>query len=143
MGVSRAGSGGGAIEIRKFLRVQGAWKTTGVSIAISATNTSVTKEPLGPGRGHTSIALMKGVAMPNEKPTPIKPVPFPGESPTVALAMAAGQKYGLHEEPEKPAKARPKRRAATKKKAAAKKPAKGAGKPKSRAKRAAPRSRAR
>jgi hypothetical protein len=54
----------------------------------------------------------------------IKPMPFPGESPTVALAMAAGQKYGLHEEKEKPARARPKRKAgATKKKASARKPA--------------------
>ena len=57
---------------------------------------------------------------------PIKPLPFPGESPTVALAMAAGEKYGLHDEAEKPAKARPKRRATTKKNAAAKKPAKKA-----------------
>ncbi len=29
---------------------------------------------------------------------PMKPQPFPGESPTVALAMAAGEKYGLHPE---------------------------------------------
>jgi hypothetical protein len=56
--------------------------------------------------------------MANDKSTPIKPMPFPGESPTVALAMAAGQKYGLHEEPEKPAKASPKRKASAKKKAA-------------------------
>lgn len=95
--------------------------------------------------------------MANDKPTPIKPMPFPGESPTVALAMAAGQKYGLHEEAEEPAKARLKRRAATKKKAsakkagrsgpkkgarsAAKKPARSAAKAKPRAKRATPRSR--
>jgi hypothetical protein len=46
-----------------------------------------------------------------------KPMPFPGESPTVALAMAAGQKYGLHEAQEKPARARPKRKAAAKKSA--------------------------
>ena len=46
---------------------------------------------------------------------PVKPLPFPGESPTVALALAAGQKYGLPPEDEKPARARPKRRAATKK----------------------------
>jgi hypothetical protein len=81
--------------------------------------------------------------MANDKPTPIKPMPFPGESPTVALAMAAGQKYGLHEEPEKPKKASPKRRAATRKKAAAKKPARSAGKKKASAKKAAPRSRSR
>jgi len=79
--------------------------------------------------------------MANDKSTPIKPMPFPGESPTVALAMAAGQKYGLHEEPEKPKKASPKRRAATKKKAAAKKPARSVGKKKASAKKAAPRSR--
>ena len=72
--------------------------------------------------------------MANEKPTAIKPMPFPGESPTVALAMAAGQKYGLHEEPEKPAKASPKRRTPTKKKAAAKKPARSAAKTKAKAK---------
>lgn len=49
----------------------------------------------------------------------ITPMPFPGESPTVALAMAAGEKFGYHEE-EKPMKAEaaPKRKAAAKKKAA-------------------------
>ena len=56
--------------------------------------------------------------MANAKPAPIKPMPFPGESPTVALALAAGQQYGLHEEDEKPAKSRPRRKAAAKKKAA-------------------------
>jgi hypothetical protein len=61
-------------------------------------------------------------------------MPFPGESPTVALAMAAGEKYGLHEEAEKPAK-KPKRAAAskktaTKKTATKKKVAKPARKPK-------------
>ena len=53
-----------------------------------------------------------------ERSEPIKPMPFPGESPTVALAMAAGQMYGLHEEDQKPAKAQPKKRAAAKKKVA-------------------------
>ena len=48
----------------------------------------------------------------------IKPLPFPGESPTVALAMAAGEKYAPHPEDEKPARAAPKRRAAAKKKTA-------------------------
>ena len=58
--------------------------------------------------------------MANSKQGAVTPMPFPGESPTVALALAAGQKYGLHEEDEKPAKkARPKR-AAAKKKAPAK-----------------------
>jgi hypothetical protein len=32
---------------------------------------------------------------------PAKPLPFPGESPTVSLAIAAGEQYGFHEE-EKP-----------------------------------------
>jgi len=48
----------------------------------------------------------------------ITPMPFPGESPTVALAMAAGQKYGLapdkKESPRraaKPAKKKPARKA--------------------------------
>src|SRR5687767_14783101 len=53
-----------------------------------------------------------------ERSEPIKPMPFPGESPTVALAMAAGQMYGLHEEDGKPAKSAPKKRATAKKKAA-------------------------
>ena len=47
--------------------------------------------------------------------------PFPGESPTVSLALAAGQTYGLKEEEETPPKARSSK--AGKKKAAAKKPA--------------------
>jgi hypothetical protein len=86
--------------------------------------------------------------MANDKSTPIKPMPFPGESPTVALAMAAGQKYGLHDEPEKPKKASPKRRATTTKKAAAKKaaakkPARSARKKKASARKAKPRSRSR
>ena len=50
-------------------------------------------------------------------------MPFPGESPTVSLALAAGQKYGLSEAEEAPPKASPS--AAGKKKAAAK----PAGKP--------------
>ena len=53
----------------------------------------------------------------------IKPLPFPGESPTVALAMAAGEKYAPHPEEEKRARAAPKRRAASKQKAAPKKSA--------------------
>ena len=47
----------------------------------------------------------------------VTPMPFPGESPTVALAMAAGDRFGYHEE-DKPAKAKPKRKASAKKKAA-------------------------
>jgi hypothetical protein len=52
----------------------------------------------------------------------ITPMPFPGESPTVSLALAAGQKYGLGpEEPAKPARAgKAKANAATKRKPAAK-----------------------
>jgi hypothetical protein len=49
-----------------------------------------------------------------------KPMPFPGESPTVSLAMAAGEKYGLPAKAGKPARSKPKRRAAAKK--SAKKP---------------------
>jgi len=73
---------------------------------------------------------------------PMKPQPFPGESPTVALAMAAGQQYGLQPEEEAPkrtakakparkakAKARPARKATAKVKAA---PRKGAAKKPSR-----------
>lgn len=51
---------------------------------------------------------------------PMKPQPFPGESPTVALAMAAGEQYGLH--PEEDA---PKRKVKAKSRAA--KPARKAG----------------
>lgn len=53
-------------------------------------------------------------------------MPFPGESPTVSLAMAAGQKYGLHPEEEKPTKGT-KRVAAAKPKRKAKSKAKSAG----------------
>ena len=45
-------------------------------------------------------------------------MPFPGESPTVSLAMAAGQKYGLNETEAEPPKAAPAK--AGKKKAVAK-----------------------
>lgn len=45
-------------------------------------------------------------------------MPFPGESPTIALALAAGDKYGVHPVEEAPAKggkkvsaAKPKRKA--------------------------------
>lgn len=55
--------------------------------------------------------------MPNSRNEAVKPMPFPGESPTVALALAAGQKYGLHPEDEKPARARPRKKAAAKKSA--------------------------
>ena len=75
--------------------------------------------------------------MPNSRNEAVKPLPFPGESPTVALALAAGEKYGLHPEEEKPQRSAPKRRAAAKKAAAPKKTAKRAA-PKKRAKRAAP-----
>lgn len=50
--------------------------------------------------------------------TPPK-MPFPGESPTVSLALAAGQKYGLNEAEAAPPKASP-AKAGKKKKAAAK-----------------------
>jgi len=44
-----------------------------------------------------------------ERAEPVKPMPFPGESPTVSLALAAAQKYGLQPEDQKPASAKPKR----------------------------------
>jgi hypothetical protein len=56
--------------------------------------------------------------MANSRNDAVKPLPFPGESPTVALAMAAGQKYGVHPEDDKPKRA-PKRRTAKKKPARA------------------------
>ena len=46
----------------------------------------------------------------------IKSMPFPGESPTVSLAMAAGQKYGLKEKAQEQKPARTAKRKATKKK---------------------------
>lgn len=46
----------------------------------------------------------------------IKSLPFPGESPTVSLAMAAGRMYAPKPEEAKPARSRPRR--ATKKSAA-------------------------
>ena len=52
------------------------------------------------------------MANPQKQPA-IKPMPFPGESPTVALAMVAGQQYGLHEEEQD--QARPKRKASSRK----------------------------
>ena len=57
------------------------------------------------------------MALHKRTPTPPK-MPFPGESPTVSLAMAAGQMYGLNEAAKTPAKATPAK--AGKKKAAAK-----------------------
>ena len=67
----------------------------------------------------------------------VKPAPFPGDSPTVSLAMAAARMYGIPDEERKPAKAAPKRRGATKKK-----PAKSGGKARSQAKRGGARARA-
>ena len=63
--------------------------------------------------------------MPNPRNEAVKPMPFPGESPTVSLALAAGQMYGLHEEDEKPTRSSPGRKAtATKKPAGAARKAK-------------------
>ena len=53
-----------------------------------------------------------------EPPPQVKPMPFPGESPTVSLAMAAARMYGLPPEEEKPTLSAPKRRSPGKKKAA-------------------------
>jgi hypothetical protein len=58
------------------------------------------------------------------EPAPqVTPMPFPGESPTVSLALAAGQMYGLKPEDEKPGRSSPKRKTASRKKAAAPKKA--------------------
>ena len=53
-----------------------------------------------------------------EHAQPVQPMPFPGESPTVSLAMAAAQMYGLHENDEKPTRSGGKRKASAKKKPA-------------------------
>ena len=50
-------------------------------------------------------------AVPERAPE-VKALPFPGESPTVSLAMAAARMYGVSEKDEKPASSRPKRKAA-------------------------------
>lgn len=62
-----------------------------------------------PGRRKAAAAPGKSAA-----PQVITPMPFPGESPTVLLALAASRMYGLHDEEKKPARAP---RAAGKKKA--------------------------
>jgi hypothetical protein len=69
------------------------------------------------------------------KTSQIQPMPFPGESPTVSLALAAGRMYAPKPEDEKPKRAAPKRRkAATKKSAkAARKASKSSPKRSSRA----------
>jgi hypothetical protein len=95
-------------------------------------------EPFPAARGHTVIEDKEEVPMPNSRNQAVKPMPFPGESPTVQLALMAGEKYGVHAEDEKPQRSAPKRRAGAKKAAAPKKAAKRAA-PKKRAKRAAPR----
>ena len=80
--------------------------------------------------GHRDIRDAMETSMPQQKRTiprkvaepehvpQVKALPFPGESPTVSLAMAAARKYGIPDEAEKPTEAAPKRRAATKKKRA-------------------------
>jgi hypothetical protein len=73
-----------------------------------------------------------------ERVPEVKALPFPGESPTVSLAMAAARMYGLPEEEQKPAAAAPKRRGAAKKK----KPATAGGRAKTPAKRGGARARA-
>ena len=60
----------------------------------------------------------------------VRALPFPGESPTVSLAMAAARMYGMPEEGKKPAEGAPKRRSATKKR-----PSKAGGKAKTSARR--------
>ena len=79
-------------------------------------------EPFRPRRGHKPIDDTNEVPMatakqstPRKSAAPITPMPFPGESPTVSLALAAGQKYGVHEEEDKPARSRPKKSRSKKK----------------------------
>ena len=54
--------------------------------------------------------------MANSRNDATKPMPFPGESPTVSLAMAAGRMYAPKPEEAKPARSKPRR--STKKSAA-------------------------
>jgi hypothetical protein len=79
-------------------------------------------------RGHNLIIVAKEDSMAADKP--IKPLPFPGESPTVSLAMAAGEAYGYHEDEKPAAKAKPSRKAGKK----SAKPKKAAAKPARKAK---------
>ena len=67
-------------------------------------------------------------AEPAEPAPQVTPLPFPGESPTVSLAMAAGQMYGFHPEDEKPVRASPKRRGTAKAKKKAVAPRRAAAK---------------
>jgi hypothetical protein len=96
-----------------------------------ATTPRAGPEPFTPRRGHKSIDDIQEVPMATAKqstprksaaqhPPQITPMPFPGESPTVSLALAAGRKYGLHEEEKKPAPARAKGKKASGKKTASK-----------------------
>ncbi|HEX4764039.1 MAG TPA: hypothetical protein VFU92_06870 [Usitatibacter sp.] len=73
--------------------------------------------------------------MANSRNDAAKPMPFPGESPTVSLAMAAGRMYAPKPEDEKPARA-------GKKGASAKKPVRRASQAKKSLKRRSTRSRA-
>jgi hypothetical protein len=75
-----------------------------------------------------------------QPPPQVMPMPFPGESPTVSLALAAGQMYGLKPEDEKPQRSSPERKATSRRKAAPKRAtAKKAAPRKQAAKKAAPR----
>jgi hypothetical protein len=69
------------------------------------------QEPIPVAAGHNDIQFPEGAAM-------SKPMPFPGESPTISLAMAAGQQYGLQPDAKKPSKgvkkAKPKAKKAAK-----------------------------
>ena len=66
------------------------------------------------------------------KRNPAPKMPFPGESPTVSLAMAAGQMYGLNDAEEAPPKAASPK--SSRKKAAAKPARKSAATRKTQAK---------
>ena len=86
--------------------------------------------------GHNAITYEEEITMANSRTEAAKPMPFPGESPTVSLAMAAGRMYAPKPEDEKPKRAAPKRRKAATKRTA--KSARTAGKasPRKRATRA-------
>lgn len=60
-------------------------------------------------------------------------MPFPGESPTISLAMAAGEQFGFHEEEAKPKKSAAKKSKPGKSARKSAGPSRGAAKPKAKA----------
>jgi hypothetical protein len=73
----------------------------------------------------------------------VHPMPFPGESPTISLALAAGRTFGLQPEEKKPSRSAPKRKASAKKSTKAGKSAKATRASSTKSKKPAPKSRAR